>query len=335
MSDTDPLSTATDDAQRSPRRRWLVAALLLIALVVAGYALAEPAQILLGKLAGEELFEDRPTRYWAVQLRVGPGERAAAVQRFRQGGPRGVPVLIALLKGETGQGQPDLRWTAAEILGQMGPDGIEAESALLAGLTDSDPHVRAVCAAVLPQVGVPAERAVPALLARLEAEPQPHYIAALGEYRGGASAAVEPLMQLVRDVSADADLRREAVWTLGQIGPDAAEALPVLLAALSDERPAVREAAAGAIGMLGDAASEEGVAALTVALSDSGPVVRRNALESLRDFGESSRAAVPEIKRLLEDPDERVQKAARKALEAIAPDELPAEVEDAGAAEGA
>jgi hypothetical protein len=327
MSDSESSDEAAPDASRSARARWILGVVLLAGLGIGGYALAGPLQVLLGKLAGEELFEDRPTRYWVQQLRTGPEERAAAIERFRQGGPDGVPVLIALLAGEPGRGEPDLRWTSAEILGRMGSDAIGAEDALLAGLDDADPHVRAVCAAALPQVGVPAERAVPALLARLETDQRVQFVDAVGEYRGEAREAVGPLVQLVENAASDADLRRSAVWALGRIGPDAAAALPVLLRCLSDDRVSVREAAAGTIGMLGAPARDQGIPALIAALADAGPVVRCNALESLSDFGEASRTAVPEIKQLLEDPDERVQKTARKTLEAIAPEELPAEAE--------
>jgi HEAT repeat protein len=205
----------------------------------------------------------------------------------------------------------------------MGPDALGAESALIAGLEDADPHVRAVCAAALPQAGIPAERGVPALMKQLQTEPAVVAVETLGAYRGGASRSIPQLLELIETPATNADMRRSAVLALGRIGPDALPALPALLRALGDDRVTVREAAATTIGLLGQEAAAEGVPALITALNDAEPRVRRNALESLSDFGEASRAAAPEARRLLDDPDERVREAARRMLAAVAPKEQP------------
>src|ERR1700676_4472038 len=100
------------------RAIWIslgVAALAVVSIFV------DPTQVVLGKLLGEPFFEARPTRFWARSLRAGPAGRARATSQLEQGGTDAVPVLVGILKNSTAAGEAELRWTAAEILGKLGP----------------------------------------------------------------------------------------------------------------------------------------------------------------------------------------------------------------------
>jgi HEAT repeat protein len=302
--------------------RWIVLALPLLA--AAGVWL-DPTQVIVGKLAGDQFFASRPTRYWAHALRAGPREQAHARETLEQGGAAAVPVLVAMLTRSPSPDDAELRWTSAEILTRLGPDAAAAGPVLIAGLNDNDPHVQAVCAAALPKVGVAAEAAVGALVKLL---PTPRGVVAaraLAEYRGAAAPALPALTTLLQDSSRDAETRSNAARTIGRIGPDAASSLPALIQALDDPEWMLREVAAVAIGDLGRAAGSEGAAALIPLLTDEHALVRRAAAGSLGYLSEFADEAVPVIKSLLNDPDEDVRNAARDALRAIAPEELPAD----------
>ena len=309
--------------ERSQKLRWVIGVAALLMLAVGSYVLFDPTQQVMGRLAGDEFFESRPARYWVRQLRSGPAQRADAMRQLEQGQAAAVPLLADLLNGTSGRNHADVRWTAAEILTSIGPDAATAAPALLGGLQDPDPHVRVVCTAALPKVGAPAELAVPALIEQLQFEPSVIVLGALGEYRAASAPALPLLVEIVENDEREADQRCAAVQAIGRIGPAAVDRLPLLITALQDEQATVRESATGAIPMIGDAAIGDGVPALISALADPAPRVRRNALEALSAFGSASLAGVPQIKLLLDDPEEIVREAARDALFVISPEDLP------------
>ena len=75
-----------------------------------------------------------------------------------------------------------------------------------------------------------------------------------------------------------------------------------LSAALKDERPVVRKMAALVLGDLAPEASEA-IPALAAALGDADEGVRRRAAVALGQFGPEATAAVPALRTALSDPD--------------------------------
>ena len=120
-----------------------------------------------------------------------------------------LPVLTHALRSRSW----DVRWAAAEALGEMGD--LRAVAPLLAALQDEDWRVRWAAAEALGRIGEP---------------------------------AVEPLLAALQDE--DEDVRRAAVEALGKIGDPGAVAS--LSAALQDKDWRVRQAAAEALGEMGD-----------------------------------------------------------------------------------
>ena len=90
---------------------------------------------------------------------------------------------------------------------------------------------------------------------------------------------VEDCIELLSDSSAVA--RCTAARALGQMGPQAWEALPALLQVLKDREPLVRDAVANAIGCIGPA-SPDAVHALEKALTDSNSFVQATAAKALK-----------------------------------------------------
>ena len=87
-------------------------------------------------------------------------------------------------------------------------------------------------------------------------------------------------------------VRRTVAQVLGQIGDSA---VPALIKALDDQRPAMRQGAAEALGRIGDTAA---VPALMEALGDQRPVVRQGAAEALGQIGDVRETAAEALERI-------------------------------------
>src|SRR5437016_6299536 len=90
---------------------------------------------------------------------------------------------------------------------------------------------------------------------------------------------LEDWMEMLRDANVVA--RCTAARALGQMGPQAREALPALLQALQDREPLVRDAAADAIGCIGPD-TPDAMLALMQALTDTNSFVQATAAKALK-----------------------------------------------------
>lgn len=102
---------------------------------------------------------------------------------------------------------------------------------------------------------------------------------------------------------------------IGQLGQTSV-ALPVLLAGLTHDDPAVRAEAAGQLAQVAPAHAAV-VAPLISALGDDQAHVRQAAAEALGQIGEPARLAIRPLRRLMRDPDEAVRESALRALRRI------------------
>lgn len=300
-------------------RNKLIVAGIVLALVILGICL-EPTRVVVGTLLGERFAASRPTAYWKRALLSGdPAKRERAYQTLQEGAGDSVDVLVAILSDTSATPAAiELRWTAAELLGKIGPPAKPAFPMLLVALTDNDPHVRSVAAAAIPEVDTPAASAVPALQALLATDAGRTAARALSKYKGDASPAIGDLVKMLRDASLDSETRWNAARTLGKIGPPAKAAIPELVAHLHDQAESIREHAAEALGDIGPD-SAEAVPALVEVLDDPATKVRRDAVRSLGQIGKEAAPAIPAIKKLLDDPEKIVQEAAQTAIKLIGP----------------
>jgi HEAT repeat protein len=122
----------------------------------------------------------------------------------------------------------------------------------------------------------------------------------------------------VLDTNLDQYARKMAAERLGDMGPAARSAVPVLIQALKDWDFLVRHRAAEALGKIG-ADPETVVPALTASLGDKHPIVRAMAAESLGKFGPAAASALPTLRKQLSDAHPQAQDRAARAIEAIAP----------------
>jgi hypothetical protein len=113
------------------------------------------------------------------------------------------------------------------------------------------------------------------------------------------------------------DRRKGAARELGEYGPAARAAVPVLLQALNGGDDAVRESAAISLGSI-HAEPEVVIPALIACLGEDD--VNESVVTALAEFGAQARPAVPRILPLLHSYDGETQWAAAGALRKIDPD---------------
>jgi HEAT repeat protein len=152
---------------------------------------------------------------------------------------------------------PALRGRVLEILAALGPAAKPAVDDMIKSLADADPAVRGDAAAAIAAIGPDAAAAVPSLVKMLadEGAPVARYPAAyaLGRIGPAAKPAVEQLRALA--TSPDEVLATVAVWSAIKIEPGDSSmfdlAIPALRKALRAEREIVRLEAAVALGDIG------------------------------------------------------------------------------------
>jgi HEAT repeat protein len=133
-----------------------------------------------------------------------------------------------------------------------------------------------------------------------------------------ARAAVPDLLAALDDrAGRGVESRKEIIGALGAMGPDAAEAVPVLRKELGGN---CRDEALRALGKIAPADGDV-VTDLSVLLRDADRWVRADAARALGDAGPAAKAAVPRLKKLLDDEDGRVRAWAAYALVRITADE--------------
>lgn len=212
--------------------------------------------------------------------------RHAALRALSRIGLPAEAALPAILE-QLDSGDAKSRQLAARVLGNIGYLEIEAEDALVAALEDSEPGVRAAALSALVQTG---------------AELPEGSIARLAEFL----------------TAQDADTRADAILALGQLGPEAAEAVSAIEIALADESSEIRHSAAWALGNMGAEQGARAVPPLTAVLeTDPDADVRAQAAWALGQMGIAAEPAADALLAALEDPEDMVQLEAYEALKNI------------------
>ncbi len=132
-------------------------------------------------------------------------------------------------------------------------------------------------------------------------------------YASESKAALNKNIRLLN--SKNTAERVAAIARLGEIGPGAKKALPLLVSASRDADPLVRESAVETLGKIG-AADAKTIPALIDRLSDEDPFIAGKAASALAGMG---RPAVPFLLRSLADRNENARWGAAIALGKIAP----------------
>ncbi|MEE2989424.1 MAG: HEAT repeat domain-containing protein [Planctomycetota bacterium] len=203
-----------------------------------------------------------------------------------------VPRLIRVLE-DTSEGNWEMQPRAARALGRMGPDAAAAVPALIEKLDYFGDS--SIVRGALSEIGAVT---VPAIVEELKRGSDETGLASiLGTIGPDAAEAVPLLCEKVK--SRNYSMRREASWALGQIHANPTEAVPSLISVLNDPETSVRQRAVLALSHF--EASEQIVAALAKVKLDETEYVRTNARAVL--FLISDEAA-----------DENVRRAAMEAV---------------------
>jgi HEAT repeat protein len=271
------------------------------ALAALGHA-ARPAVPLLIQRLQDENWAARSNAAGALGA-IGPDAREA------------VPALRKAL------GDPD-GWvvrSVIEALGSMGPAASEAVPDL-ARLVEQ--HASTEAARALGKMGRGAKGAVSALTKRLDADdPRAHkgpdaefwrqengharVAAALALWQADRQAKALPVLLGIledKDKAFGGNLfhvRESAAEALGEVGPDAKAAVPLLVPLLKDENFRLRLAAVQGLGGIGRADAEHTVAALRSALRDPVSDIGEAAAEALGRMGPLAREAASDLRPFL------------------------------------
>ena len=177
---------------------------------------------------------------------------------------KALPVLLEALQ----DADEGVRYDAARVLGGLLRSGDkEAVAPLGQALRDQSLRVRGQVVQLLGRLGPAAEETVPVLVESLKQKSlRPSVIVVLGRIGPGAKDAVPALIEALREEGPTADIeerieispgfgkaavhesvRLRAVIALGQIGPEARDALPALIDAYGAENEVFRHHVAEAI----------------------------------------------------------------------------------------
>lgn len=209
----------------------------------------------------------------------------------------------------------EVRRKACAGLGSLGPVAKPAVPSLITLLDDTDELVRERAVGALGMIGIPQEEIAAALTKALR-DP-----ASIVRYRAASqfafhvpvtATALPALMDLRTD--ADKSVASLAEIALEHAGSNTRQDVANLVSLL--ERPGEKDYALQQLAQLGPEAADAAPVLISV-LRDSLALNRYLAAEALRTIGPAAEAAVPELIVALRDPDPIVTESAAEALAAI------------------
>jgi HEAT repeat protein len=241
------------------RRALLLAALVLpFLLLVPGSPLYLPT--LLGGGGGQH--SGHSTQHWIKSLNSSePEVRYQALFALGAIGTEAGAAVPALATILTEDADAEARHQAALALAKMVPASRTAVPALARALTDEEPAVRMNAAFALLRLRTEARPAIPALieamgdkandtnLKQFHCTIQEMAALALGRASTGSSEGVAPLTAALK-AARTPEMRRTVARALGEIGPPARSAVPLLRALLKEDSD-VRRAATEALEKIG------------------------------------------------------------------------------------
>jgi HEAT repeat protein len=220
------------------------------------------------------------------------------------------PALTNLLKDEA----PPIRAHAARALGLMGSAALDSVPELVKLVGDEDPAVRRAAVQAIRAIQPGPQVVLPLLGNLLQDADDAVRIRAMHELAEVGDEAVSLLIEALED-------EETVYWAclvLGEIGPEADEAVPALIGLLKSETPGIRREAAMALGQIGPAAAPA-VAALTELLdSELGQI---GATYALAQIGPPAKSAEEGIKKNIMSKDPILRNFSRWALVKLNPDD--------------
>ncbi|WP_152054467.1 HEAT repeat domain-containing protein [Tautonia marina] len=242
--------------------------------------------------------------------------RKAAGSALAVAGPEG----IAVLGRAAASPDTDLRFTAHSSLLRIGASDRHAVQALVDALESPSREVRMDAMVSLGQLRIWTALVYNALepIARGRDGEQGAGIeqtqALITLYHLGSQLDEELLSQLLTSVrSGNMPTRLSAIQTLGRARPAADEVVRALAEQIDDESQEVRESALLSLARI------EVLEPIIAALEDERPAVRRSAVSALHMIGPHAEQMSDQLVRVIKDPEVQVRQAAVLALWALGP----------------
>jgi HEAT repeat protein len=274
-----------------------------------------------------------------------PNVAMRAMSAITEAGTEAVPALTAALT------HPEARYWACIALSEIGPPAKDAVPGLIKVLADEQPQIRLQATIALAEIGPLAKSAVLDLTKLLGDKSEPvrnAAVFALGRIGDkNAAAAIAKI-----DKPADDYLHTLCTWALARMNPEdkqqQAAAVDLLAAKLGDKdrnaahmaargiaelepaaeviRPAMEKLLAGADAETADriftALASLGTKIMPLAinaLKDSSPARRERAMQVLAKVGPEAATAVPELVKIIQNPDAKHKIEALFVIGAIGP----------------
>lgn len=230
--------------------------------------------------------------------------------------PEGKIAIPTLIEGLPSR-DANMRRFAAMALGTFGPQAKGAVPLLSVGLNDKDTGARIAAAGALWRVNGNSDDTVPVLVRVLEQEVGiAHYWAATELARMGPNA--KEAVPALRKSMAKALWPDAPAHALGNIGKDAATAVPDLVELLESKKTEVRACAAAALWKINR--HPRALPTLREELKEPGPY---RAAIAAGEIGPDAKVCVPGLLTALHDQELYVRRAAAKALAKVQPSAAP------------
>ncbi len=227
---------------------------------------------------------------------------AAALTELDPSGAQSVPLLAAMLR------DPDsaLRLCLVRALGDLGPKALAANDSLVAVIEQDEQYwIRSFAVQALSKVS-PASKTVPILLEALKREQnrkatnvEGTILQTLGQIGPDAAPAVPVLVETYNSSTVE-ELRGSAMIALGGIGPRAHAALPTVLEAAKSTEFFVRGNAIEALTKI-TVDPDVVVPPLVAALKDKHGWTQKTAAKLLGKLGPAAKAAIPALEAAMVD----------------------------------
>ena len=201
-------------------------------------------------------------------------------------------------------------WASAKVDPENQEKLAAAVKALVAGLFDEHENHRVAAARGLMELKAPelVSKALDAATAKLDEQQVDRLLDAFAALGG---RVVPRAIELLKDPKR----RERAMKVLAKIGPEAAPAVPDLVALLKDEDPKVRTEALFALAAIGPKASAA-IGPATAALADTDRDVMLTAGYFLGKLGPEAKEAAPALRKLLDSKDDLVKLTGVRCLAA-------------------
>jgi HEAT repeat protein len=235
------------------------------------------------------------------------------IQNLGSLGRRALPAIIDLLRSPV----PEVRLAAADMIGSHGRAAGEAVPSLLALLEQPNPDQQATVGRVLGLLGEAAQPALPAMVALLSSE-HPKVRSAMAQAIGGLElepAVARPHLALALHDS-DSDVRRAGLAGIQRYGRRGAIFVPDIMqvAKFEEDRMQVAESLKR---FERGGPDPKSIPELVELLKHNDQAVRLHAVQFLGLAGPNAKDFIPVLETFLEDSDDDMRIAVKRAIEAI------------------